>query len=126
MMRRPSRSTTLYSSTASDVYKRQPVIYCIASCHRIHANPSSFLCLYHLSMPQFAWIRWHEAMQSMTGGHKKSAKSSPVYYTHLHPTIHLRISYAVSFYTTKTEKIDKETICNPVTNYLNVCSIFSE
>src|SRR3546814_1455455 len=50
---------------------------CIASCHRIHANPSSFLCLYHLSMPQFEWIRWHEAMQSMNGGNKKAAKHSP-------------------------------------------------
>src|SRR3546814_7214747 len=46
----------------------------------------------HLSMPQFAWIRWHEAMQSMNGGHKKAAKpsphtagtrSKPVSYTHL-------------------------------------------
>src|SRR3546814_7797141 len=77
MIRRPPRSTPLYSSAASDVYKRQPFIDCIASCHRIHANPSSFLCLYHLSMPQFAWIRWHEAMQSMNGGHKKAAKTSP-------------------------------------------------
>src|SRR3546814_6830712 len=61
---------------------------CIASCHRIHANPSSFLCLYHLSMPQFAWIRWHDAMQSMKCGHNKAAKPSPhtagaVSYTHL-------------------------------------------
>src|SRR3546814_6582711 len=43
----------------------------------IRDSPSSFLCLYHLSMPQFAWIRWHEAMQSMNGGHKKAAKPSP-------------------------------------------------
>src|SRR3546814_2259022 len=82
-----------------------PFSDCIASCHRIHANPSSFLCLYHLSMPQFAWIRWHEAMQSMNGGHKKAAKpsphtagprSQPVSYPHLRTHRHLRNSYALS------------------------------
>src|SRR3546814_1452683 len=59
-------------------------------------------------MPQFAWIRWHEAMQSMNGGHKKAAKPSPhtagtrsKQTVHLsliqisEPTRNLRISYAV-------------------------------
>src|SRR3546814_3546390 len=88
----------------------------------IRDSPSSFLCLYHLSMPQFAWIRWHEAMQSMNGGHKKAAKPSPhtagtrskqkvhmgqlLSLIHIsEPTRHLRMSSAVLCLKTQIDKI---------------------
>src|SRR3546814_10202702 len=76
MIRRPPISTPLYASAASDVYKRQ----------------------------QFAWIRWHEAMQSMNGGHKKAAKRSP-------HTAGTRSKQTVSYTHLRAHETSQELVC---------------
>src|SRR5665647_2614180 len=51
MIRRPPRSTPLYSSAASDVYKRQRCAACPPWCRRPCTRPAFILSLIHISEP---------------------------------------------------------------------------
>src|SRR3546814_6445837 len=78
MIRRPPRSTPLYSSAASDVYKRQ-----VSALAHVQLAAPPFLSL--------AWRSLHEPLRCLSLIHISE------------PTRHLRISYAVFCLKKKTK-----------------------